>query len=58
MYGPHGGFGGPHGPMGYGPPPHHGPMGYGPPPPHGPMGYGPHGYHHGPHNDILCCQIY
>ena len=46
MYGPHGGFGGPHGPMGYGPP-HH-----------GPMGYGPHGYHHGPHTDVLCCQIY
>ena len=50
MYGPHGpgGFGGPHGPMGYGPGPH-GPMGYGP---------GPHGYHHGPHTDVLCCQIY
>ena len=57
MYGHHGpgGFGGPHGPMGYG---HHGPMGYGPPGPHGPMGYGPHGYHHGPHTDVLCCQIY
>ena len=52
MYGPHGpgGFGGPHGPMGYGPGPGpHGPMGYGP---------GPHGYHHGPHTDVLCCQIY